>query len=137
MPGGRPRKMVPERTDAILAALRNGHTRSAAAALVDVHYSTMARMVTADAEFRAAVENAEAFAKGKYEQVVARASEDPKHWTAAAWWLERRYHAEYGRRDQVEVRIDMQAEVRKLASDLGMDEETIMAEVDAILGARA
>ena len=129
--------MVPERTNAILVALRNGHTRSAAAALVDVHYATLARMVADDAEFRVAVENAEAVAKGRYEAVVAAATNDPKHWTAAAWWLERRYHAEYGRRDQVEVRIDLQAEVRKLAADLGLDEETIMAEVDAILGARA
>ncbi len=35
-------------------------------------------------------------------ELIATAAADPKHWTAAAWSLERRYPAEFGRRERHE-----------------------------------
>ena len=129
--------MTSERMEAILTGLRLGMTRTAAAGACEVHYSTMARMVERDAEFRVAVENAEAWAESRFSAIVARAAEDPKNWTAAAWWLERRHYQEYARRDRIDVRIDVKAEAEKLAEGLGLDADTVLAEATAILAGKA
>lgn len=94
---------------------------------------TLYRWIESDDTFRDEVEKAEGRAEAAYTMSVASAV--PKNWQAAAWWLERRRHQSYARRDTVEVRIDLHAEVRKLAAELGLDEEAAIAEAEALLAA--
>lgn len=125
--------MTAERTEAILQALRLGMTRTAAAGTCGIHYNTLARMVESDGEFRLAVEEAESWAEGRYSALVARAAEDPKTWTAAAWWLERRHWQDYGRRERVEMTIDMRGLAEKVAAADGLDADALLAEAERIL----
>lgn len=131
---GRPSKMTEPRVEAILRAIEYGATREAAAGAGGVTRGTLYRWIESDSTFRDEVEKAEHRAEMAYTTAVANAV--PKNWQAAAWWLERRRHQSYARRDQVEVRIDIAAEVRRLASELGLDEQAALAEVEAILGSR-
>ena len=50
-----------------------------------------------------AVEKAEDEAEATYTALVAEAAVDPKNWTAAAWWLERRRPDHFARRERVEM----------------------------------
>lgn len=133
MPGGRPRKMTPLRTGAILDGLKLGMTRTAAAGACDIHYKTMARMVDSDVAFSTAVENAEAWAEARFSGIVARAAEEPKNWTAAAWWLERRHWQQYGRRERMELSVDMKGLAAKVAAEDGLDADILIAEAERIL----
>lgn len=126
-------KMTEARTNAALTALENGCTREAAAGVAGVNRATFYRWMD-DATFRDAVEKAEQLAEAKFTAAVVYAI--PKSWQAAAWWLERRRYQNYARRDQLEMRIDIKAEVRKLAEELGLDSEAALAEVEAILAER-
>ena len=87
-----------------------------------------------DVAFRNEVEKAEAQAEAAYTSLVQTAA--LPSWQAAAWWLERRKYMDFGRRDRVEVKIDLKAEVAKLAADLGLNEEDVLAEAEALLGSR-
>ena len=99
---GRPSLRSPQRETAILNALRVGNTRRAAAAAAEISEDTLARWQHADAVFRGAVEKAEADAEQRFLGNVAKAAQDGT-WTAAAWWLERRRHADYRKREGVEL----------------------------------
>lgn len=127
-------KLTEPRVTAALTALENGCTREAAAGAAGVTRTTFYRWMD-DVAFRDAVEKAEALAEAKFTAAVVYAV--PKSWQAAAWWLERRRYQSYARRDQVEMRIDIKAEVRKLAEELGLDADAAIAEVEAILGSRS
>lgn len=118
-------------TDKFLDGLRLGMTRRSAAAFAGFHHATLYRRIESDATFATEVEKAEGQAKGTYEAVIAKAAD--KNWTAAAWWLERRHPDEYGRRDRIEVRVDMRTEAQKVAAELGLDPDEVMTEANAIL----
>lgn len=79
------------------------------------------------------VEKAEAEAEAMFSAAVARAAQDPKTWTAAAWWLERRKYADYARRDKVEMTVDLRREAERVAADLGLDAAEVIAEAEAIM----
>ena len=131
MPGRRPRTVAgAEREETILKALRMGCTRRAAAAAADVSQDTFGRMMV-DAVFADAVKRAEGQAEATYSAIVAEAA--PKSWQAAAWWLERRKFEDYGRHERVDVTFDTRKEAERLAAELGLDVETVMAEAEAIL----
>jgi hypothetical protein len=85
-----------------------------------------------DATFRDAVEKAEADAEVRYSAQVAKAATDGT-WQAAAWWLERRRHTDYGRKDRVDMNLDVRREAEKMAAELGLDADAIMAEAEAVL----
>lgn len=87
-----------------------------------------------DETFRDEVEKAELAAEAAYTTAVAQAV--PKSWQAAAWWLERRKYQDYGRRDSLEVKMDLRAEVTKLAEELGLDPAAAIAEAEAIMARR-
>lgn len=133
---GRRSKMTPERTTAILEALKLGMTRRAAAGTCGIHWTTFYRMLDADPTFRTAVEEAESWAEGRYSALVARAADEPKNWTAAAWWLERRHWQDYGRRERVEMTIDMRGLAEKVAAADGLDADVLLAEAERILAAK-
>lgn len=127
---GRPTKRSPERVAAILSSLRVGNTRRAAAAAGDISEDTLARWAATDAEFRGAIEKAEAEAERRFLARVAAAADDPKTWTAAAWWLERRRADEFGRHERVDLNVDMRREAERLGAELGLDPDEIMAEAE-------
>lgn len=102
----RPSKRTPEREIAILNALRLGNTRTAAAAIAEIHYDTLADWAGRDPEFLRAIERAESEAETRFLGQIAKAAADGT-WTAAAWWLERRRPEAYARRDRVESKVEM------------------------------
>ena len=81
------------------------------------------------------IERAEHEAEAMFTAAVSRAAQDPKTWTAAAWWLERRKYQDYARRDKVEMTVDLRKEAEALAGELGLDPAAVMAELDGILKA--
>ena len=92
---GRRSKATEARIEALLVALRAGNTREAAAGHAGIVRTTLYRWVESDPALRTRVEKAEADAEVRFEAQVAQgAGED---WRAAAWWLEHRRPASYGR----------------------------------------
>jgi hypothetical protein len=98
----RPTKRSPEREQTILNALRLGNTRANSAAYAEIDDNTFYRWLAADGMFRDAVVKAEADAEARFLGVIAKAAHDGT-WTAAAWWLERRRHEDYRKREGVEI----------------------------------
>ena len=125
-------KLSEPRVQAILRALENGCTRRAAAAAGDITHQTFYNWVNADLTLMDAVVKAEQKAEQRFTEAVVAAI--PKSWQAAAWWLERRKHEDYAQRNKVEV--DLRSHVRRVAEETGLDEDTVMAEAQAILGGR-
>lgn len=131
---GRPSKRTPEREARLLEALRAGNTRKDASLYAGLEQHTFQRWVLADAHFAQAVEKAEADAVVRNVAQIAKAAQEGT-WQAAAWWLERRRPEDYGRRDRVE--ITLRQEAHRIAADLGIDVNELLAEADRIVaGAR-
>ena len=132
MNDGRHSKLTEPRTEAVLRALEMGCTRRAAAGAAGIHHSTLYEWINNDPTFSDEVEKAENKAEASYLAAIANAV--PRNWQAAAWWLERRKYADFARHDQVDMRIDVKAEARKAARELGLeDEDAAIEEVMAIL----
>lgn len=131
---GRPSKRQPETQAAIVAVLARGNTRTDAAAAVGISLDTFARWGHDDADFRAAVEKAEAEARIKRVLIIEKAARTS--WQAAAWHLERRDNEHWGRRDHVTV--DLRREAERLAETLeGVSTDELVAEAERIaLGAK-
>jgi hypothetical protein len=92
---GRRSKATEGRIEALLVALRAGNTRDASAGHAGIVRTTLYRWLERDPTLRTRVEKAEADAEVRFEAQVAQgAGED---WRAAAWWLEHRRPASYGR----------------------------------------
>lgn len=126
-------KATEPRIAAILELLRQGNTRRAAAGASGISEDSLRRWMIADAAFCGAVEKAESEAEAFYLSAVLRAAHDPKTWTAAAWWLERRKNQDYARHDKVDMQIDLRKEVERIAAEEGLDPAVVMAEAEAIM----
>lgn len=131
----RPPKRSPERETAILNALRVGNTRRASCAAAEVSVDSLARWMEADAEFRGAVVKAEADAELRFLGQVAKAAAG-NNWQAAAWWLERRQHTDYGRRDRIDMNLDLKGLAAKMAAEDGLDPDALLAEAERIIAAK-
>lgn len=130
--GAQPPKRSPQREAAILASLRAGNTRAAAAAFAEIGRRTFYLWLEDDA-FREACEKAEADAETRFLEQVAKAAIDGT-WQAAAWWLERRRSADYARHDKVDVNIDVRREAERIAATLdGVSAEQLIAEAERIV----
>ena len=116
----RPTKLTPAAEKAILDALRAGATRTAAFEAAGISRARISTYMRGFVTFRDAVMQAEAGAELRA-IVGVRQAINANDWRAAAWWLERRRHDDWGRRD----RIDLVATVRMLAREHGLtaDEE--------------
>jgi transposase len=120
---GRPAKLTPERQAKIVQAIRLGNTRECAAKWAGVGRSTLLLWLARGRKERerleqpgarkrrseriyldllAAVEKAEADAEAAMVGHITKAVRDGQ-WTAAAWWLERRYPEKWGRKDRLSV----------------------------------
>lgn len=119
-----------EQSNAALFALEMGCTRDAAAGAAGVSRTTFYRWLD-DGTFRDAVERAEHKAEAAYTLAVQQAV--PKNWQAAAWWLERRRHESYGRRDRVDMAIDLKGLAEKVANADGLDPDELLAEAERII----
>ena len=95
---GRPTKRTPATRTVILEALTAGNTRTAACKVAGIGLDTLSAWGKSDAEFLGALEKAEAEAELSHLANIV-AADKRGVWTADAWWLERRRHADYGRRD--------------------------------------
>ena len=92
---GRRSKATEAGIEALLVALRAGNTRDASAGHAGIVRTTLYRWLERDPALRTRVEKAEADAEVRFAAQVAQgAGED---WRAAAWWLEHRRPASYGR----------------------------------------
>lgn len=134
----RPTKYSPAVQEAILASLRGGNTRTASAKAAGINYDTLLSWLKRYPKFLGDVEKVEAeaeaervgyilaSAKGgivlsrkvttrKDGSVVEEETYARPEWTAAAWWLERRRHQDWGRR---EARQDEGEDSPDLALDL-------------------
>ena len=141
---GRPSKLVPEKTEKILAALRGGNYIETAAALADVSKDCVFEWLRRGArekrgkfhEFSVAVQKAMAYSEAKDLSVISKAA-DKGDWKASAWRLSKRHGDRWGERETVriggepgrpvEVRTDVSATLRakleRLLAEKKGDEE--------------
>jgi hypothetical protein len=97
-PVGRPRtEMTDENIAAILRHVALGIWPDRAAQMHGVSTSTMRMHKQRHPEFVTALEKAEAQAESGFHGKILRHTE--KHWTAAAWMLERRWPDRWAKRD--------------------------------------
>ena len=125
------RAVTSQQTERLLDGLRHGMTRRAASAYAGMHHATLYRMIAADATLATAIERAEGEAEAAYTKLVADAAMNPKNWTAAAWWLERRHPDDYGRRERLDVKVDLRTIAEKVAP--GLDVDAVLAEAERIM----
>lgn len=106
---GRPSKLTPETQAKICAAIRGGNYRQVAAQWAGINRVQFSRWMKRGEketsgihrDFRNAVLEAERAAEiAAVALVMKAASEDPKH---AQWWLERKCHTRWGRKDRTEI----------------------------------
>ncbi len=97
----RPTKRTPEVRQRVLAFLRDGNTKRSAALGAGISEDTLQRWERDDAAFAADVRKAEAMAVLRNVQII-QLSAKTRTWTAAAWWLERKFPDEWARRERIE-----------------------------------
>ena len=133
--GGQNSKQTPERMDAVLAGIRLGQSRTMAARAAGVTHTTIANWATASPDFAMALDKAEADGQQMLLRVVisAAAKNLPNTWQAAAWLLERRWPSEFAQKSRLDVSIDLQAEIRQLAEQHGLQYEDVVNQAEAII----
>jgi hypothetical protein len=107
-----------------------GEQRTDAAAHAGIHHDTFYDWL-GNPTFSDAIEKAEAEAKIRAVGQIVRAAQGGT-WQAAAWWLERRYPKQFGRRDQVDVQLDVQRMAERLAAESGLEPAAILAEAERL-----
>ena len=106
---GRPTKLTPEVQERLLTALRAGNFRGPSAFYAGIGDKTLSTWMKEGKQnpegpfgaLRRAVLEAENGAEIANVAHIAKAA--TKDWKAAAWWLERKAHERFGRRDRTEV----------------------------------
>jgi hypothetical protein len=80
----------------IVAALKKGATRTAAAAKAGLSLATLSRWCEADAEFAESIAIAEGCAEASVSEVLFDAATKGREWRAGESWLKRRRRHEWG-----------------------------------------
>jgi hypothetical protein len=109
-------KRTPEVDARIAQAIRLGGSYRDAAAYAGISEDTLARWRKRFADFAALLARAEAEAKVHWLARIEQAG--AQDWRALAWKLERRYPAEWGRVDRLELTLRQQA--AEVATALGL-----------------
>ena len=132
---GAPSKRTPAREAVILDAIRRGMSRTKAAALAGVGHDQVRRWADAEPTFAAKLAMAEAQCQDRLLKIIDDVADQrlPTTWQAAAWKLERRWPDEYGQKSRLDVNLDLQAEIRSLADERGLDPEQLMATAEGII----
>jgi transposase len=137
----RPTKLTPEVQARIVDAIRAGNTREAAARFAQVSERVVYLWLRKGERARngspcgllfQAVMEAENAAETEAVAIIRLAMRHK--WQAAAWWLERRRHEVWGRRESVEVTVRRVAEQR--AKERGLDPEEVVKRAEEIMGLR-
>ena len=105
---GRPTKFTPERVKRIIDALSVGNTRTCAVAHAGIDYQSFLNWLERGQgtkkgdyfEFFESVKKAEADAE--FANVVLIRKAAVENWQAAAWWLERRRHQDWMKREHTD-----------------------------------
>ena len=120
MPAGRPTALTPEVQARVCEAIAAGNTRHDAAEYAGVGTSTLNHWLTRGKksgrgrfrQFLEAVKKAEADAVVRNVAVIQGAAN--KTWQAAAWWLERKYPADWGAtRGEIRELLRLAREIRE------------------------
>lgn len=130
----RPTKYTPERREKLLTALRDGNTHRAACAQGCIDQGTFIDWQRRYPDFANAVKRAEAEAELKHVANITKASET--NWTASAWWLERRFPDDWGRKDRLDIRLLLDRERERVRTDAeaaGLDADLAVAEFERII----
>ena len=122
---------TPQRAVAIVTALKVGSSRKAACALAGIVSNTLWRWMADDPEMEKLVIEAEGAAELRFVTAVSGAANTS--WQAAAWWLERRRPATYGKRDRLDVNIEARTLAEDLAVQEGFDKDEILAEAQRVM----
>ena len=107
---GRPTKLTPQVQARIVQAIVGGNDITVAAAYAGIHKAQFYRWLEKGEQqqqgiyraFRDAIQKAQADAETRNVALIAKAAQEGT-WTAAAWWLERKYPERWGRKDRHEV----------------------------------
>lgn len=135
----RPSNLTPEIQKRILTAISTGNTRTTAAAYAGIGLSTLMLWLSKGrcqksgqyVELLEAIEKAEADAITTSVALIRQAGRES--WQAAAWWLERRYPDEWGRKERIQIEGLIQREAERLAQERGLSADAIVAEANSIL----
>ncbi len=122
--------MDDERVQAILRDIRQGNTLRVAAEGNGIGYSTFKEWRIKFPAFSAEVEKAEAIAEADHVRNIRTHSAD--NWQASAWWLERRRHDDWRKRETVNVGNDGDKPFRTASDDT--EREAKLATLLARLG---
>jgi len=127
-------KMTEPRVEAYLACLEQGMTREAAAGAIGVTRTTAHNWMQADAEFAKLVVAAEDKAEASFTALL-RAHAVMGDLQATTFWLERRRSAKWGKRDRVDVTVDIKALAKRIVADgeAGMDVDQLLSEAELLL----
>lgn len=98
---GRKRKVGPGEKLQIVAIVKSGGSLADAAGIIECTAQTVRNAMKADPDFLRGVRKAQKTGKMRLIRRVGKA----KAWQAAAWMLERKYGAEYGRKDSHQTTV--------------------------------
>jgi transposase len=113
---GRPTKLTDEVRTAILEAVELGVPNDYAADLAGVHRSTFYRWKAENEDFQDALLKSKTRCIRTALERIHAASKDPKHWTAAAWLLERICPESFGRK------VEVKTETSSVMTDADVEE---------------
>ena len=107
---GRPTKLTPQVQARIVQAIVGGNDITVAAAYAGIGKTTFYEWLERGrkaktgpfADFADAIQKAQADAETRNVALIAKAAQEGT-WTAAAWWLERKYPERWGRKERHEV----------------------------------
>lgn len=95
-PPRKPYKATPTTIKIILDAIADGLTQRDASTLAGISEDTLCLWKRDNSDFSEQIRQKEIECKRKHIKNIERASE--KSWQASAWWLERKYKAEFSQR---------------------------------------
>ena len=121
MPAGAKGKYEPETVDRIIRTLELGMTQAAACNVGGIHVDTFHEWMNTRPEFSERVKSARDNGKREALERIIAAAKLPQHWQAAAWYLERSFPAEYRQRIETIDSSKLEAEVREMAKQMGID----------------
>jgi len=114
---------TPQKLAIICNAIANNAGRIRAVAAAKMDYSTFMAWIRDDPSAAAAVRKAEEIAMGRGRDYAISCifKAMPKQWCSAAWWLERKFSDEFGKKVNLgdsDDREALAASLRKVADDL-------------------
>lgn len=128
----RPTKYSAKTRDAILAAIAVGCSREQAAAVAGIGERTLYDWLKAKPQLSQDIEKAEAAGVQARLQRIEQAAQGGA-WQADAWWLERRYPEQWGRRDRVNVHHEGEVQLRQVVEARTVIMQALAAFPDARL----